>query len=520
MGDVADILGIGSKTGHGSLAEEASRLLGDKYKSGSKSIKKSKPKGMSRELFSLMGSDSITPAVVTNKTSGPAFKTKRFTAMHGKWIWAPFRNPARSDNKIFYHWVKTDMQNVEYSYARFNVKPEPMTYSDQEYESHLSDPLWTRSETDMLMNLCYRYDLRWPVIADRYDSIPTRSTEDLQARYYSLIVRLRDARSSHADSMKRVEAHTSFDIEYERIRRMQQDLLFRKTREDEAEEARLRDELKAIDNNIKKLKKTTKLTAGSEKGSSKNEQKQSQHGSAALSASSDASGSQPLPGVPCLQSTRLFAAEGGVGLSKSLVKKVQVLVKELLSVSDNLLPTRTVCDMFDQLRSSAVCLLTLQTGLAKKEREVAALKAQFPALLPGGSEVVVPHSLALPSSSELSLLAPSVLSAASLTAATTTAVTPSAGPPSKVASISTAQQASKQPRKSVSGTKRKAQAITPAVAVVGAAVAGAAVAAVVSATSTPSEPTESSALTGAAEAIDISVVPIVSQKHASKKMKK
>ena len=58
----------------------------------------------------------------------------------------------------------------------------------------------------------------------------------------------------------------------------------------------------------------------------------------------------PQPGLPSLQSSRLLAAEGGVGLSKALVKKMQVLVKELLAVPDKLLPTRSVCDMFDQVQ--------------------------------------------------------------------------------------------------------------------------------------------------------------------------
>lgn len=86
------------------------------------------------------------------------------------------------------------------------------------------DPDWTRAETDALLELCDRFDLRWPVIHDRYltaapPSTPTpaagsgsskmevdekgkekekewkpRSIEDLQARYYGLRRTLRDAR--------------------------------------------------------------------------------------------------------------------------------------------------------------------------------------------------------------------------------------------------------------------------------------------------------------------------------------
>ena len=93
MGDVADILGMVGKAPL-TAADEATRLLGEKPKTG-KSSKKSKPKGMSRELFSLMGIDGIAPVVVTNKSATSGFKTKRLSSIQGKWIWAPFRNPAR-----------------------------------------------------------------------------------------------------------------------------------------------------------------------------------------------------------------------------------------------------------------------------------------------------------------------------------------------------------------------------------------------------------------------------------------
>ncbi len=71
------------------------------------------------------------------------------------------------------------------------------------------DPEWSREETDALLALCDRLDLRWPVIHDRYprpgDAAGTqaaaatvawkaRSIEDLQARYYGLRRTLRDAR--------------------------------------------------------------------------------------------------------------------------------------------------------------------------------------------------------------------------------------------------------------------------------------------------------------------------------------
>jgi len=511
MGDVADILGMGAKPAV-SVTEEASRLLGEKPKSG-KASKKAKPKGMSRELFSLMGADSIAPMVVTNKSSGPAFKTKRFAAAQGKWVWAPFRNPARTDNKMFHHWVKADMQHVDYSYARFNVKVDSIKYTDQEYEKYLQDPLWTRSETDHLMHLCYKYDLRWPIIVDRYDACPPRPTEDLQARYYAIIIKLRDARLDLADTVKRNEPHSLFDLEYEKIRRAQQELLFRKTKEDESEEARLREELKTIDSNIKKLKKSTKWAVGENKALSKSEAKQAAHVTTISAAPVDTLQHQPMAGQPCLQSARLLAAESGVGLSKSLVKKMQVFLKELLSVPDTLLPTRAVCDMYDQLRSDSITLLTLQTALAKKEKEVAHAKAQFPSIFPGGPEVVVPHHYSSTPSAELALMMPPPPGAPPTPSASALPPVPSLASPRPSAVQPTTQVATKQPKK-VANTKRKSSAAGMA-----SVPSSGSIASLTSTGGAASTPTGEASVT-AVEPVAVHPVPVGPQKQASKRARK
>ena len=93
MGDVSDILGMVAKP-LSTAADEAAKLLMDKPKSSAS--KKSKPKGISRELFSLMGIEALAPAIVTvGKSQGQMFKSKRMNVSQGKWIWAPFHNSAR-----------------------------------------------------------------------------------------------------------------------------------------------------------------------------------------------------------------------------------------------------------------------------------------------------------------------------------------------------------------------------------------------------------------------------------------
>lgn len=66
-------------------------------------------------------------------------------------------------------------------------KVDLLKYSDSEYSEHLLCDGWSRSETDTLFDLCDRFDLRWPVIHDRWPShLAPRSMEDLKERYYNV----------------------------------------------------------------------------------------------------------------------------------------------------------------------------------------------------------------------------------------------------------------------------------------------------------------------------------------------
>jgi len=63
-----------------------------------------------------------------------------------------------------------------------------MLYTDSEYNQHLSGEDWTRNETDHLMSLAQRFDLRFVVMQDRWDRdrFNKRSVEDLKERYYHI----------------------------------------------------------------------------------------------------------------------------------------------------------------------------------------------------------------------------------------------------------------------------------------------------------------------------------------------
>lgn len=88
-----------------------------------------------------------------------------------------------------------------YYFDQFNVKLDLPSYTNEEYESFLKgsaltfytneDDDWTKEETDYLWSLCADFDLRWIVIADRYEwEGKERTMEDLKDRYYSGVRKL------------------------------------------------------------------------------------------------------------------------------------------------------------------------------------------------------------------------------------------------------------------------------------------------------------------------------------------
>ena len=59
-------------------------------------------------------------------------------------------------------------ETVRY-FDQFNKDgPSLLEYSQYEYDQHLTDPDWTKHETDYLFRVLKEFDLRFVVAADRY----------------------------------------------------------------------------------------------------------------------------------------------------------------------------------------------------------------------------------------------------------------------------------------------------------------------------------------------------------------
>ena len=257
---------------------------------------KQRPEGMSRELYALLGPNA--PSLVmgsggngalttlegienagTNaqRAFRPKFVRKSNAVAVRKWMWSPFRNPARSDTQtnildedkghglVLHHWrplvpneEESDEARLEDAWSPFNTSSQVFHYSTEEYNQHLRDDDWTKDETDYLIGMCEMYDLRFIVIADRYEwPGKQRSIEDLKSRYYTIARRLLRERISNDDlETRQAQLQTfAFDRNQEVERKRAVEKLFSRTPEQLAEEEALYVETRRLEQNEAKFAK-------------------------------------------------------------------------------------------------------------------------------------------------------------------------------------------------------------------------------------------------------------------------
>ncbi|KAI9805558.1 MAG: hypothetical protein M1825_000809 [Sarcosagium campestre] len=247
-----------------------------------------RPEGISRELFALLG-ERAAPVAITEHVK---YKERpKWTHKARAWEMSPFTNPARNDGLILRHWRQkgdpdatrddkgyikaesadaTQEPDPDYYYAKFDVKVEIPEYTEREYDVHLrDDDDWSKEETDYLMELCRDFDLRWIVIADRYDFHPVagqpaedgnetlattppqeRAMEDLKARFYTVAAKIMEIRQSLSNmSISEYELHekmTKYDPAHETQRKKAVEALFHRKPEEVKEEEMLIGELKRM----------------------------------------------------------------------------------------------------------------------------------------------------------------------------------------------------------------------------------------------------------------------------------
>jgi len=201
-------------------------------------------KGLAREVQNLGGDNPI--AIVPQVS---VFKKRRLAIRKpaARWELRRFRNSARSDASLLLrHWRRkhdaatgqeqeapapaedAPMENggdapagaaseplpEDSTFAKFNVRVTVPQYDENQYNANLKNEDWTKDETDYLLQVVQDFDLRWPLIWDRYDYQPpappagdgdnstavvllpkTRTMEDLKARYYQVAAKMMAAQT-------------------------------------------------------------------------------------------------------------------------------------------------------------------------------------------------------------------------------------------------------------------------------------------------------------------------------------
>ncbi|KAM0335831.1 hypothetical protein ACHAQA_000881 [Verticillium albo-atrum] len=254
-------------------------------------------KGLAREVQNLGGDNPI--AIVPEVS---VFKKRRIAVKKpaAKWELRAFQNTSRGDDGAFVlrHWRRKAGDAAQAgaaagtqegdapeaaaaakepvledsAFAKYNVHVDVPQYSPDQYQSNLVNPDWTKDETDYLMSLIKDFDLRWPVIWDRYDYTPEaingeasadgdeskaiipvpkpRTMEDLKARYYEIAAKMMSAQTPVQYMTKEEfalhETMLNFNPQQERVRKEFAVNGLSRTKEEANEEESLLVEIKRI----------------------------------------------------------------------------------------------------------------------------------------------------------------------------------------------------------------------------------------------------------------------------------
>ncbi|KAH9730882.1 SWR1-complex protein 4 [Citrus sinensis] len=308
------------------------------------------------------------------------------------WQWLPFTNSARKDNLQLYHWVRV-VNGVpptgDYSFAKYNKSVDVVKYTDEEYEKYLTDPMWTKEETDQLFELCERFDLRFIVIADRFPS--SRTVEELKDRYYGVSRAILIARApSPTDVSGHPLVKDPYNVSQEVERKRALSMVLSQTKHQERKDAEVLAEAKRITDSrmASRAAEEPEMPVASHVGS------ESADRAVVLGDTVSPSSNIQLPSATVVPSTsiiadsastlaslrmlrvylRTYALEQMVQAASSsaglrTIKRVEQALQELGVNLKPKVPTKAVCAEHLELRKEILTLLNLQKQLQYKEAE-------------------------------------------------------------------------------------------------------------------------------------------------------
>lgn len=375
-----------------------------------------RPEGMHREVFALLYNDNKdAPPLLPTDTGLGYHQQKARLGMRKvrKWEWSAFSNPARTDGAVFHHWRRASDEPKEYPFAKFNKQLQISTYNVNEYNTHLktSPTKWTKAQTDHLFDLARRFDLRFVIMADRWDKEThgSKTVEDLKERYYEVSGILTKIRGPGAAEKKIY----IFDAEHERKRKEQLKKLFDRTTKEIEEEQMLLNECKKIEARKKERERKTqdlqKLISQADQGdcsqtgtgNKKQEKKLNKKKVPAqqrpskvdvvVSAIESAGIKFPdLRGTGVSLRSQKMKLPTNVGQKKT--KALEAMLQEF-KIDPNPPPTDEICNAFNELRSDMILLYELRTAVsAACNFELESLKHQYEVLCPT-KKLIIPAGL-------------------------------------------------------------------------------------------------------------------------------
>ena len=377
--DIRDILNI-------------SRNVGEKPAKKKKLDPVKRPTGMNREVFALLDSNNDMNPPPLQKThfhnKGMKHMQKLFANRKVRsWQWKPFKNFGRNDNLTLYHWRRKDDTSTEYPFAKYSKKCEVIRYNDDQYNGVLQQPGWTRADTDHLIELATKFDLRFVIMQDRWnrEKHGSRSVEDLKERYYNIMYRLDKLKDSECETPKQ----PLYDADHERMRKEQLNKLYSRTNEEVEEEEFLVEELRKIEVRRKEREKKQQdlqrlIQAADNHSESSINSKRKKSVSSKRKDDTEAKSwriqdKPPPPGVS-LRSSKI-KQHLQVGQKKSKI------VEQLLSnfgIGLNPMPTEAITHQYNELRNDLMFLLELKIAQETVQFDIQTLKHRKTSLISEG----------------------------------------------------------------------------------------------------------------------------------------
>jgi len=401
MADVRDILDL-ERSATPELTKEA--ILGsDKQKK--KIIAQSTPKmpkrpeGMHREVFALLYNDNKDAPPLFPTDSGQGYKQLKAKLGMRKvrpWKWMPFTNPARKDGAMFHHWRRVADEGKEYPFAKFNKQVPIPSYSEMQYSQHLQTEGWTREETHHLFDLAHRFDLRFGVMRDRWDSarFPNRTIEDLKERYYNICTILTKLKGTTEGKLY------VFDADHERRRKEQLKRLYDRTPQQIEEEQNLLNELRKIEARKKERDKKAQdlqklITAADNQADPRKLERKIPRKKLQQARPRMDTNTVETAGIkfPDMKTSGVFVRSQKMKLPANIGQKKMKAIEQLLQelgIELNPMPTEDICHHFNELRSDLVLLYELKSALSTCEFELQTLRHRYEAISPGKTLVIPP----------------------------------------------------------------------------------------------------------------------------------